>query len=157
MEFPVLAPNVWRSERPYIVTLVDGDRMSAYPVIGMINEDNEFCFGSACQDNMWLVEDRLVENSLITECGQSRILAPESVSHWEALVNVADSMQLEVTESLKEALGKYRAARRAYVSLGSASPDEKAREVSVEYQTALEALGYQVMVEAELQGLTEKE
>ena len=62
-------------------------------------------------------------------------------------------MQLEVTESVKEALGKYRTARRAYVSLGAASPAEKAREVSVEYQTSLEALGYQVMVEAELQGL----
>ncbi len=25
MGFPVLAPNIWRPERPYIVTLVDGD------------------------------------------------------------------------------------------------------------------------------------
>lgn len=91
MEFPVLAPDVWRTERPYIVTLVDGDRMPAYPVIGKINEDGEFCFGSACQDKMWLVADRMIENSLITECGQSRILALESVSQWEALVNVADS------------------------------------------------------------------
>lgn len=62
-------------------------------------------------------------------------------------------MQLELTENLKEAIGKYGAARRAYVSPGAASPAEQAREVSVEYQTALEALGYQVMVEAELQGL----
>ena len=62
-------------------------------------------------------------------------------------------MQLEVTENLKEALGKYRTARRAYVSLGAASPVEQARQVGDEYQTALEALGYQVMVEAELQGL----
>lgn len=91
MEFPVLAPNVWRTERPYIVTLVDGDRMPAYPVIGKVNEYGEFCFGSACQDKMWLVADGMIENSLITECGQSRILALESVSQWEALVNVAES------------------------------------------------------------------
>ncbi|WP_434676674.1 hypothetical protein [Pseudomonas sp. D3-10] len=62
-------------------------------------------------------------------------------------------MQLEVTENLKEALGKYRNARKAYVSLGAASPAEEARQAGIEYQTALEALGYQVMVEAELQGL----
>ncbi|EPQ6932571.1 hypothetical protein ACUVZD_000214 [Pseudomonas aeruginosa] len=62
-------------------------------------------------------------------------------------------MQLEVTETLKDAMGKYRAARKAYVSLGPASCTEKARQISEDYQTALEVLGYQVMVEAELQGL----
>lgn len=63
-------------------------------------------------------------------------------------------MQLEVTETLKDALAKYRTARRAYVSLGPASCPEEARKISADYQTALEVIGYQVMVEAELQGLT---
>lgn len=90
MDFPVLAPNVWRTERPYIVTLVDGDRMPAYPVIGKVNEEGEFCFGAACQDKMWLVADRMIENPLITECGQSRILPTEAVSQWEALAKPAN-------------------------------------------------------------------
>jgi len=89
MDFPVLAPNVWRTERPYIVTLVDGDRMPAYPVIGAINDDGEFCFGSACQDQMWMVADRMIESPLIIECHQSRILALETVTHWEALTSPA--------------------------------------------------------------------
>lgn len=85
MQFPELPPNVWRAKRPYIVTLVDGDRMPAYPVIGEINEDGNFCFGLACQEKMWLVADRMIESPLITECGQTRILALEKVSQWEAL------------------------------------------------------------------------
>ncbi|WP_213664154.1 hypothetical protein [Stutzerimonas stutzeri] len=89
MDFPVLAPNVWRSDRPYIVTLVDGDRMPAYPVVGAINEDGEFCVGSACQDKMWLVADRMIESPLIIECRQSRILALETVTRWESLTSPA--------------------------------------------------------------------
>jgi len=89
MDFPVLAPNVWRTERPYIVTLVDGDRMPAYPVVGAINEDGEFCVGSACKDKMWLVADRMIESPLIIECRQFRILALKTVSRWEALTSPA--------------------------------------------------------------------
>lgn len=91
MEFPLLAPNLWRTKRPYIVTLVDGDRMPAYPVIGAINDEGAFCFGSDCQDKMWLVADRMIESPLIKECGASRILPLETVSQWEALASLAVS------------------------------------------------------------------
>lgn len=90
MEFPDLASNVWRSNRPYIVTLVNGDRMPAYPVIGKV-KDGSFFFGAACQDKMWLIEDRMIESPLITEGRQSRILALEVVTHWEALVAAPNS------------------------------------------------------------------
>ncbi|HBN9243684.1 hypothetical protein FA378_27230 [Pseudomonas aeruginosa] len=62
-------------------------------------------------------------------------------------------MQLEVTEILKEALGKYRTARKAYVELGPASCTAKAHRLSHDYQSALEVLAYQVLLEAELQGI----
>ncbi len=62
-------------------------------------------------------------------------------------------MQLEVTEDLKEALGKYQTARRAYVSLGNASQPGEVRQVRDDYQAALENLGYKMLVEVEHQGL----
>nr|WP_181726050.1 hypothetical protein [Pseudomonas aeruginosa] len=64
-----------------------------------------------------------------------------------------NSMQLEVTENLKEALGKYRIARKAYVELGPESCTVKAHRLSHDYQSALEVLAYQVLLEAELQGI----
>lgn len=85
MRFPELNPNVWRSTRPYIVTLVDGDRMPAYPVRGKV-EGQTLYFGEACQDEMWLVVDNLIESPLITECGKSRVLELEKVVAWEPII-----------------------------------------------------------------------
>ena len=92
MTFPELAPNVWRTERPFIVTLVDGDRMPAYPVIGKV-EDETFYFGDACKEQMWMVADNLIQSALITECGQTRVLALDKVVEWESLAPAGTAMQ----------------------------------------------------------------
>lgn len=95
MNFPELSPHVWRTDRPFIVTLVDGDRMPAYPVIGKV-EDETFYFGDACQEKMWLVPDRMIESPLITECGQSRIIEAGKVVNWEPILPAGPAQQLSV-------------------------------------------------------------
>lgn len=87
MNFPDLQQGTWRSTRPYIVTLVDGDRIPAYPVLGLIKDDR-FHYGQACKDRMWMVNDYLISNPLIRELGQTRILAKESVSSWEEISQI---------------------------------------------------------------------
>ena len=64
--FPALDRSVWRSDWPYIVTLVDGVKLPAYPVRGLVDERGSFCFGDSCNDEMWYVADRLIEHCLIT-------------------------------------------------------------------------------------------
>lgn len=91
MDFPELPPHFWRTDRPFIVTLIDGDRMPAYPVIGKV-EDETFYFGDACQEKMWLVADRMIESPLITECGHSRIIEVSKVVKWEPIL-LAESAQ----------------------------------------------------------------
>lgn len=86
MTFPKLPQNNWRSERPYIVTLVDGDRLPAYPVLGKISDDEEFfSFGELCQDQMWIVTDPMILHPLITHYGDMRILKTSDVSDWEPI------------------------------------------------------------------------
>lgn len=92
MEFPQLAPHVWRTDRPYIVTLVDGDRMPAYPVIGKV-EDETFYFGDACKEKMWMVNDHMIKSPLILECGHSRIIQADKVVKWEPITPVVDQAQ----------------------------------------------------------------
>lgn len=83
--FPVIPQNNWRSDWPYIVTLSDGARLPAYPVIGRVDADNNFCFGEHCTDTMWYVSDRLVEHSLITELVNARIIRVECVVEYQDL------------------------------------------------------------------------
>lgn len=92
MDFPALPPHVWRTDRPFIVTLIDGDRMPAYPVIGKV-EDETFYFGDACQEKMWLVADRMIESPLITDCRQSRIIEAGKVAKWEPILPVEPAAQ----------------------------------------------------------------
>lgn len=87
MQFPTLAPNVWRSPRPYLVTLTDGDRMPAYPVICKV-EDGGIYFGEACKEPMWLVHDTYIESTLITECNTGRVIETKHVVAWEEIVPV---------------------------------------------------------------------
>ncbi len=95
MNFPTLPPHVWRTERPFIVTLVDGDRMPAYPVIGKI-EDETFYFGSACQEQMWLVNDHMIESPLIIDCGHNRIIPVDKVAKWEPFLPDETSQHTQV-------------------------------------------------------------
>lgn len=85
--FPSIPSLQWRTHRPCIVKLVDGDRIPAYPVIGLITEEGRFCFGEACTDRMWLVADSMIESPLIRDCGNARILSLDAVVGWESLVS----------------------------------------------------------------------
>lgn len=83
--FPQLPKQSWRSDWPYIVTLTDGSRLPAYPAVGKIDADNNFCVGEICTDTMWYISDRLVEHALITELQNGRIIHTEHVTSYQDL------------------------------------------------------------------------
>lgn len=84
-QFPSLPRHSWRSDWPYIVTLIDGTRLPAYPAVGKIDENNNFCVGEICNDMMWYVSDRLVEHVLITELQNGRIIYTQHVAAFNPL------------------------------------------------------------------------
>lgn len=96
--FPALDRSVWRSDWPYIVTLVDGVKLPAYPVRGLVDERGSFCFGDSCNDEMWYVADRLIEHCLITDLSNARVISVESVSYWEQ-INPDESQAIVVSET----------------------------------------------------------
>ena len=85
MSFPDIPENHWRSERPYIVTLIDGDRFPAYPILGDIDDEEIVTFGQHCQEKMWMVVDPMIMNPLINHYGNIRILKVSDVTHWEPI------------------------------------------------------------------------
>lgn len=82
--FPQLAPGTWRTDCSYVITLVDGARLPAYPVHGAIR-DNGFYFGEACQSPMWYILDRWIDHSLIQNVSGARIVDACQVADWEEL------------------------------------------------------------------------
>ncbi|NLC22133.1 MAG: hypothetical protein GX771_09540 [Halomonadaceae bacterium] len=84
MNFPSLKNDAWRTERPYIITLNDGDRLPAYPILGKI-EESELHFGAACTERMWLVNDSFIESELIDTHYNARTIDPARVAQWEAV------------------------------------------------------------------------
>lgn len=83
--FPRLPQSSWRGDWPYIVTLTDGARLPAYPVVGRVDAQNNFCFGESCADKMWYVADKLIEHAFITELGNARIIHTDHVTSWHDL------------------------------------------------------------------------
>lgn len=83
--FPRLPENNWRSDWPYLITLSDGAQLAAYPTIGHVDENENFCFGSACSTEMWHVSDRIMEHPWIVQCANARIIQVEHVAAWQPL------------------------------------------------------------------------
>lgn len=85
MNFPDFPSQHYRSERPYIVTLRDGDRLPAYPAHVLISQENELLFGEGCQDKMWLVSDHYIQSESIRELINARVIAVDDVVSWEPI------------------------------------------------------------------------
>lgn len=83
--FPKLEKHTWRSDWPYIITLTDGKSLSAYPAVGKVNEDEEFCFGESCKDPVWYVADNIVEHDAIKSLCNARLIAVSDVADWKPL------------------------------------------------------------------------
>lgn len=87
--FPVLNVTDWRSSWPYLVTLTDGVKLPAYPVVGLINEDGRFCIGESCREKMWYVSDKLIEHKMIADLENARIVDAKYVSDWQEIYSIS--------------------------------------------------------------------
>ena len=84
-EFPVLDGKVWRSAWPYLVTLSDGVKLPAYPVVGRVNQESQFRFGDACTDRMWYVADKFLEHNIIKDLENARVIDIFNVIDWQEI------------------------------------------------------------------------
>lgn len=85
----------WRTDRPLIVTLSNGDRLPAYAVIGAVSNGDQFRIGEKRTEKMWLVADTMIESDLITEVGNMRIISAGAVTAWEQVATTCHAVQGE--------------------------------------------------------------
>lgn len=96
--FPALGRNVWRSERPYLVTLTDGALIPAYPVVGKLGEDG-LRVGGSCKDTLWVVNDPYIEHTLIDDHGSVRTVSKDAVTQWFTLDDAVQALAGQTSDT----------------------------------------------------------